>query len=264
MYRHRKMPISTISTKETEYKPATARTGSLFKLRLPAIVSKRCTLILLLINSPFPFLHYKATPVVILIPSPEIICFYLQRYCIRIILLARHNYVLLMKNLPSTTFKEYFPLYSCQRIICNKEAEKIVNPPEINIMIEGKIDITMNKENKINMFLASLAQIIGDYDNLQNFTNPPSVIFLSASEVQTIEQEGNTPTNKVYTDDPLRNLLKSVVDNYYKDEEKHWLESLCNDYPQVDISDTNEIYNSGYLPEHMYHKLRILKKLISE
>lgn len=131
-------------------------------------------------------------------------------------------------------------------------------------MIEGKINITMNKEEKINMLLAALAQIISDYDNQKNFTSPPSVIFLSASEVQTIEQERNIPTNKVYPDNPLRNLLKSVVDNYYKDEEKHWLESFGNDYPQIDTSDTNEIYNSDYLPEHMYHKLRVLKMLISE
>lgn len=131
-------------------------------------------------------------------------------------------------------------------------------------MIEGKINIKMNKEEKINMLLASLAQIIADYDNQKKITSPPSVIFLSASEIQTIEQEGNIPINKVYLDDPLRNLLKSVVDYYYEEEKRHWLESLGTVYPQVDISDTNGMDNSDYLPEHMYHKLQILKMLISE
>lgn len=121
----------------------------------------------------------------------------------------------------------------------------------------------MKKEEKIDMLLASLVQIIADYDNQMNFPNLPSVIFLSATEVQTIEQQGNMPTNKVYTDDPLRKLLKNVVDSYYDDEERSWLESWGTDNPQIDYSDINEIYDSTYMPEHIYHKLRTIKMLIS-
>lgn len=121
----------------------------------------------------------------------------------------------------------------------------------------------MKKEEKINMLLASLAQIIADYDNQMSFSNLPSVVFLSATEVQTIEQDGNLPTNRVYTDDPLRKLLKNVADTYYNDEERDWLEWWGTDNPQIDYSDINEVYDSAYMPEHIYHKLRIIKMLIS-
>lgn len=127
----------------------------------------------------------------------------------------------------------------------------------------GNKNFIMKKEDKINMLLASLAQIIADYDNQMSLSYLPSVVFLSATEVQTIEQDGNVPTNRVYTDDPLRKLLKSVVDTYYNDEERDWSEWWSTDNPQIDYSDINEVYDSAYRPEHMYHKLRILKMLIS-
>ncbi len=121
----------------------------------------------------------------------------------------------------------------------------------------------MNKEDKINMLLASLVQIIGDYDNQMSFSNLPTVVFLSTTEVQTIEQ-GNMPTNRVYTEDPLRELLKSVVDTYYADEEKDWLEWWSTDNSHIDFSNINEVYDSNYQPEHIFHKLRTIKMLISK
>lgn len=122
--------------------------------------------------------------------------------------------------------------------------------------------IIMRKEEKIDILLASLAQIIADYGN-KDFDEHPSVTFLSSSEVQLIPAKGNLPTNKLYSDNPLRNLINEIVETYYKEEEKSWLESWSTNYPYDDIADINMIYDATYCPTHIYHSLRRLKMFIA-
>lgn len=120
----------------------------------------------------------------------------------------------------------------------------------------------MRKEEKIDILLASLAQIIADYKN-KEFDEQPSVTFLSSSEVQLIPAEENLPTNKLYSDNPLRNLINEIVEVYYKDEEKSWLESWTANHPYNDIADINMIYDATHCPTHIFHSLRRLKKFIA-
>ena len=125
----------------------------------------------------------------------------------------------------------------------------------------------MKKEEKTDMLLAFLAQVIADGNNQKQFPHPPCVIFLSSTEVQIIEQTGNMPTNKEYPDNPLRKTLEDILEAYYKDEEKYYLELWLTDNLDTDIPDgdfdIDLIYDSTYMPILAFHRLYILKKLLS-
>lgn len=112
------------------------------------------------------------------------------------------------------------------------------------------------------MLLASLAQIIANYES-KNFDEHPFVTFLSSSEVQLIPAEGNLPTNKLYSDNPLRNLINEIVEVYYKDEEKSWIELWSTNHPNEVVADINIVYDATCCPTHIYHSLRRLKMFIS-
>lgn len=120
----------------------------------------------------------------------------------------------------------------------------------------------MEKEEKIDMLLASLAQIIANYES-KDFKEHPFVTFLSSSEVQLVPAEGNVPTNKLYSDNPLRKLINEIVEAYYKDEEKSWLELWTANHLCEVVTDINVIYDATYSPTHIYHSLRKLKMFIA-
>lgn len=121
----------------------------------------------------------------------------------------------------------------------------------------------MKKEERIDMILSFLSPII--YKDIISENNSyPHVIFLSSTEVQTMESEECIPTNKVYTQNTLMELLQKVINIYYKNEENNWLEWWSTRNPEISTSNIENIYDSNFYPEHPYHKLRILKEFIDE
>lgn len=121
----------------------------------------------------------------------------------------------------------------------------------------------MKKENKVDMLLAFLSSVM--WKGITKTENIPSpyVCFLSSKEIQMAESDGCIATNKVFEHNPLKDLLETIVKTYFADEERHWLESWGTDNPETDYTEIEEIYDSTYCPEHIYHQLRILKELIS-
>lgn len=119
------------------------------------------------------------------------------------------------------------------------------------------------KEQKINMLLALLTSTIWEDTPKTTAKSSPYVCFLSSTEVQTAEGEGYIPTNRVYKENTLKDLLGVIVNTYFEDEKRHWLESWSTDHPTVDFSGIEDVYDSTYYPDHIYHKLRTLKELIA-
>lgn len=121
----------------------------------------------------------------------------------------------------------------------------------------------MRKEIKIDMLLAFLSYVMWKGFTKKEDTPSPYVCFLSSKEIQMAESDGCIPTNKEFEYNPLKDLLETVVKTYFADEEQHWLESWSTDNPESDYTEIEEIYDSTYCPEHIYHQLRILKELIA-
>lgn len=121
----------------------------------------------------------------------------------------------------------------------------------------------MKKENKIDMLLAFLSSVMWKGITKTEDTPSPYVCFLSSKEIQMAESDGCIPTNKVFENNPLKDLLETIVKTYFAKEELHWLESWGTDNPESDYTEIEAIYDSTYCPEHIYHQLRILKELIS-
>lgn len=120
----------------------------------------------------------------------------------------------------------------------------------------------MNKEEKVNMLTAWLAEMVAERREAQG--DPCAITFLAADEVQMSGTvNGSMPTNKVYSGNPLKKLLRTIVKCYYADEEKHWLESVATEYPELP-DDAVRHYNPALCPGHVYHSLRALKALVSE
>ena len=120
----------------------------------------------------------------------------------------------------------------------------------------------MNKEQKVNLLTAWLAEVIAG--GTEEHDEPCAVIFLSADEVQIMETlNGSVPTNKVYSENPLKAALKTVVKCYYAEEEKHGLESVATQYPELP-DDMKVLYDPALCPDHVYHSLRVLKALVAD
>lgn len=118
----------------------------------------------------------------------------------------------------------------------------------------------MNKEQKVDMLTAWLAEVVAG--GTEEHDEPCAVIFLSADEVQMAETlSGSIPTNKVYSENPLKAVLRTVVRCYYAEEEKHWLESVATQYPELP-DDVRALYDPALCPDHVYHSLRVLKALV--
>ena len=119
----------------------------------------------------------------------------------------------------------------------------------------------MNKEEKVDMLTAWLAEVIAEKTKANDV--PCAVIFLSADEVQMSEVvNGCIPTNKVYSKNPLKAILHTVVKCYYTEEEKHWLESVATEYTELP-DNVEKLYDPTLCPDHIYHSLRILKALVT-
>lgn len=120
----------------------------------------------------------------------------------------------------------------------------------------------MKKEEKTDMLTAWLAEVIAE--KAEAHDEPCAVIFLSADEVQMSETvDGCVPTNKVYPDNPLKAAVRAVVECYYEDEEKHWLEAVATEHPERS-DDVQGHYDPALCPDHVYHSLRTLKALLSD
>lgn len=120
----------------------------------------------------------------------------------------------------------------------------------------------MNKEKKVDMLTAWLAEVIAE--KTKAIDVPCAVIFLSADEAQMSETvNGCIPTNKVYSENPLKSVLRTVVKCYYAEEEKHWLESVATEYPELP-DDVEKLYDPALCPDHIYHSLRILKAMVAD
>ena len=120
----------------------------------------------------------------------------------------------------------------------------------------------MDKEEKVDMLTACLAEAIAERKGAQE--DPCAIIFLSADEVQMLETlNGSIPTDKVYPGNPLKAHLRTVVKCYYAEEERHWLESVATEYPELP-DDAVLNYNPALCPSHVYHSLRALKALVFE
>lgn len=123
----------------------------------------------------------------------------------------------------------------------------------------------MNKEEKVNMLTAWLAEMVAERREAQG--DPCAITFLSSGEVQISETvNGSMPTNKVYSGNPLKNLLRTIVKCYYADEEKHWLEMVASEYVELpdDPDELEKVYSPALCPEHIYHALRELKALVAD
>lgn len=123
----------------------------------------------------------------------------------------------------------------------------------------------MNKEEKVNMLTAWLVEVIAD--KIGAYDKPCTVTFLSTDEVQMPETVNvSISANKVYSGNPLKNLLRTIVRCYYDDEEKHWLEMVATEYVELpDEPDMLEkVYSPALCPEHIYHALRELKALVAD
>lgn len=120
----------------------------------------------------------------------------------------------------------------------------------------------MDKEEKVNMLTAWLAEVVAE--KAEAHDGACSVVFLSADEVQILEtQNGSIPTNKVYSENPLKTALRKVVKCYYAEEEKHWLESVATKYPELS-DDVEQHHDPALCPDHVYHSLRVLKALVTD
>lgn len=120
----------------------------------------------------------------------------------------------------------------------------------------------MNKEQKVDMLTAWLAEVVAG--GTEEHDGPCAVIFLSVDEVQMAETlSGSVPTNKVYSENPLKAVLRTVVRCYYAEEEKHWLESVATQYPELP-DDVRALYDPALCPDHVYHSLRVLKALVAD
>lgn len=121
---------------------------------------------------------------------------------------------------------------------------------------------SMDKEEKVDMLTACLAEVIAERRKAQE--DPCAIIFLSADEIQMQETlNGSVPTNKVYSGNPLKTALRTVVKCYYAEEEKHWLEEVATGYPELP-DDMEGRYDPALCPGHVYHSLRVLKALVSD
>lgn len=123
----------------------------------------------------------------------------------------------------------------------------------------------MNKEEKVNMLTAWLAEVIADKTGAHD--KPCAVTFLSADEVRMSETvNGSVPMNKVYSGNPLKSLLRTIVKCYYADEEKHWLEMVATEYVELpdEPDELEKVYSPALCPGHIYHVLRELKALVAD
>ena len=57
---------------------------------------------------------------------------------------------------------------------------------------------------------------------------------------------------------PLEKAVRAVVRCYFEQEEKHWLESVATEYPELP-DDAEPQYDPALCPGHVYHALRVLK-----
>ena len=120
----------------------------------------------------------------------------------------------------------------------------------------------MKKEEKTDMLTAWLAEVIAE--KAEAHDEPCAVIFLSADEVQMSGTvDGCVPTNKVYPDNPLKAAVRTVVECYYEDEERHWLEAVATEHPERP-DNVQGHYDLARCPDHVYHSLRTLKALVSD
>lgn len=120
----------------------------------------------------------------------------------------------------------------------------------------------MTKEQKVDMLTAWLAEVVAEKAKAHD--GPCSVVFLSADEVQIAgTQNGSMPTNKVYSGNPLKTALRKIVKCYYAEEEKHWLESVATEYPELS-DDVERHHGPALCPDHVYHSLRVLKALVAD
>ncbi|MDR1459503.1 MAG: hypothetical protein LBI60_04750, partial [Bacteroidales bacterium] len=86
----------------------------------------------------------------------------------------------------------------------------------------------MKREEKIDILLAALAKLIAEgREDKDGYKSAPQITFLSEKEVQFEEFPGEQlPTNKVFENNTLVNVLDDVVNYYIDDEKGYYEESL--------------------------------------
>ncbi|MDR2005315.1 MAG: hypothetical protein LBQ74_20015 [Prevotella sp.] len=123
----------------------------------------------------------------------------------------------------------------------------------------------MEREIKINMLAAAMAVIIAN-GRKGEYENAPTLHFLSPTEVQYCEAPGEMlPTNKVFDENPLFDMLHQVVDYNIYNEQRHYLECLYEeDEVAAEAFETQNIYKPDTVPGHIYHVLRLFQGLTDD
>jgi len=123
----------------------------------------------------------------------------------------------------------------------------------------------MLRENKINILAAAMTFIIAN-GRKEEYEIAPSLHFLSDKEVQFCEAPGMMlPTNKVFDDNPLFDMMRKVVEYNIYNEEKHYLESLYEENEEAaEAFENRNCYDPNTVPGHIYHVLRFCQELIQE